>query len=207
MKIDNHTGWDTRALKTIATRAVRGEFRPDDVRRATLHVVYSRTAQVSGWAYIGSSGATVRVPRPQRARWDKTPGLRKFPGALFAGVVVHEFLHALRALDHKDMGGGRDTAMRGCSDAYDWAEKVEVKVRQPSARPKVTPIQKAELALLHARVKAKEWKSKEAAAGTRRKNWERRCRRAEARVRDLTGTLPLHELLVPENAVADQEAE
>jgi hypothetical protein len=183
MKIDNKTVWDTRALRSAVVRAARGEFDPADIDRFRLRIIYSRSDRYSGYAYLNSRSAVVRVPRPLHpkrfcdvwAKAGKTLPQRTFATSIFVYVVLHEMAHAIRGLHHREMGRG----WRADSPALEWAKAVKVEARIPTAKPKPDLNEKREARREHALAKAAEWKRKADRALRAAQKWNRMAVRAE----------------------------
>ena len=155
MRVTNKTRWKTADLKAILLRSAREELGQETIRRLRVEILYRKTSgsSCSGYAVIGGFTSLVRVPRRDVDKVD------------LAYVARHEFAHN-RGLDH--------AAMRGCPlyrrvgrwrEHYAWAEAMPL--REKDRPPAPAPLAER----------------REAAAREQLEEWERRLRRAAAKVR------------------------
>lgn len=178
VEIENRTAWPTKMLRPFVTRIAREEFpgtTPRNTRHTvTLKVVYNRgkgAGYCSGYAFLRSSFAVVRVPHPKHGK--------PFPVLDFCHVVGHEFGHC-KGITHAQMGlhYGNSCARGSYTNPhYAWATALPVPVLPVKVKPTVADkravkIKAAEAALVR-------WTRKQKLATTKLKLWTRKLRALE----------------------------
>lgn len=167
-------------LRPIVTRIAREEFpgtKPSNTRR-TVHVsiIYNRAGSwrsyCSGYAYLNSSTAVIRVPHAKHGK--------PFPVLDFAHIVGHEFGHC-KGLKHADMGlHYGNSCARGTYSGphYDWVKALPLPLPYPKKAAPSTD-EKREKKLAAAKAAVLRWTRKRKLADTKLKYWVRRARTIE----------------------------
>ncbi len=180
--IKNDTRWQTKMLRPFITRIAREEFpgtKPTNTRRRVIvNIIYNRgngDGYCSGYAYLNSSQATVRVPNDQHGN--------RFPVLDFCHVVGHEFGHC-KGLQHSEMGlHYGNSCKRGSysNPHYEWAKALPVPLPVPKKKAPTTD-QKRETALQAAHAAVERWTRKRKLADTKLKVWTRKVKTLEKRI-------------------------
>jgi len=184
MKLTNKTKYDGRDLRAFITWVSNEEgWEPDMRKRLSVKVVPSRKWH-TGTAWKSYFHIELRIPGPDRLNKSR-----------FASLVAHELKH-LTNREHIRYSTERWMRGRGRyghvdSDKY-WgeSEKLSLRVLTPKAKPKTTPVDRAQAGLAHAEAKVAEYESKIRRAETLLKKWQKKARYYEKRVEALEGQTP-----------------
>lgn len=154
--IENSTKWQTRHLRAIAIRAIKGYYTKDQL---TIRFVPSQ-GRHSGCAYLNSWSCTVRLP---------SPGNYVDNGQL-AVIIAHEAAHCM-GVDHRDMNRSYLELQwgTGWKERFGWAYDLplEAVVKKKKEKPSGLPLAE----------------KRHAYAVTNLGNWERKLKFAQNKVK------------------------
>lgn len=186
MKIVNKTEWNTLHIRRLALKVAHVEkLSREQIEGTVIEVAYrrrmlmkfgDRTVDVSrsplGRGSIGRFHVWLRVPRDT------------FDPVLWASVIAHEFAHNQGMASHGDMGGrygsGEEQKYWGWAAAYP-VEKTQPKVKR---KPDAATVLTKELTKLDASLK----------------NWQRKRKLAETKIKKLTQKRKRIEKRLPSSA-------
>ncbi len=169
LTIINDTKWQTRHLRAIAVRAIRGYY----THRFLTIYFGPATQHVGGCAYIGSSSCIVRIPGPERTNRVRLAKVIAHEAAHCEGVTHRQMKQSYRELTHAGNWEKR----------FAWADKMPLE-QKPAKRkvPPPTGLVLAEKRHAQALKKAEEWKRKKARAAKLEKKWHSKVTYYERRM-------------------------
>jgi hypothetical protein len=167
MKIENHTAYDTRALRKLFAECEKHIFREylkhGERKDRHICVKYTRKCFAKGWAYYNSRYIEILLPRPDQLGPDALvqAGMRRV-----AQVYLHEVGHNM-GLKHAQMKKHWNINVEWMPDEF--LPLAPVKAAKP--KPNIVEVRAA-----HAQAKLDEWTKKVNRAKTLQKKWQKKVK-------------------------------
>ncbi len=169
MRITNHTHYSTRDLRAYITRVCEDEGLGAERRRFLNVTIQYGRHHVGGYASIGGSRMTLRLPKTVEKR------------AEFAHIIRHEVGHLL-GLRHRSMRGARYGWREGWRAFEGWTETQPLTVKTPVVKPRLVGADADAVKLDAARAKVAAWNRAVKRAQTFARKWTRKARYYERKL-------------------------